>query len=266
MTALHIETFGPEGPDAPLVLALHGLTGHGRRWAQLAADLPDHRIVAPDLLGHGSSSWEPPWSYDAHLAALESLVVGLDRSVTVVAHSFGGALAIRLAQRLPDRITALVLLDPAQGLDPTRSLDVATNSMANWTYPSPEAAYSAKRAEGWGAVPAAILDEEIAVHLRPSEQVGLPAGRFAWRVSQPAAATAWSEMAAPAELPPPGLPTDIVIADRVDPPFLDAAFLDACVADRADSVRIHHADCEHMVPFLEPDLVASLVRATADRG
>ncbi len=266
MSALHLETFGPDSPDAPLVLALHGLTGHGRRWAPLAADLPDHRIVAPDLLGHGSSSWEPPWSYDAHLDALELLVVDLGRPLTIVAHSFGGALAIRLAQRLPDRITALVLLDPAQGLDPSRALDVATNGMANWTYPSPEAAYSAKRAEGWAAVPDAILDEEIAVHLRPSEQVGLPAGRFAWRVSQPAAAVAWSEMATPAQLPPPGLPTDIVIADRVDPPFIDAAFLAACANERADSVRIHHADCEHMVPFLEPGLVADLVRAAVGRG
>lgn len=136
MSALHLETFGPDSPDAPLVLALHGLTGHGRRWAPLAADLPDHRIVAPDLLGHGSSSWEPPWSYDAHLDALGLLVAGLDRPLTVVAHSFGGALAIRLAQRLPEHFTALVLLDPAQGLDPARALDVATNSMANWTYPS----------------------------------------------------------------------------------------------------------------------------------
>ena len=117
-------------------------------------------------MGHGSSSWEPPWSYDAHLDALELLVVDLGRPLTIVAHSFGGALAIRLAQRLPDRITALVLLDPAQGLDPSRALDVATNGMANWTYPSP-GRHTAKRAEGWAAVPDAILDEEIAVHLRP---------------------------------------------------------------------------------------------------
>lgn len=266
MNALHIETFGPDSPDAPLVLALHGLTGHGRRWSRLAADLPDHRIVAPDLLGHGSSSWEPPWSYDAHLDALEQVVAGLDRPFTIVAHSFGGALAIRLAQRHPDRVAALVLLDPAQDLDPARALGIATDSMAHWTYPSPEAAYDAKRAEGWAAVPAEILDEEIAVHLRPSGDLGLPPGRYGWRVSQPAAAVAWSEMTTRLALPPEGLPTDIVIADRVDPPFVGAAFLDACAADRADSVRIHHADCEHMVPFLAPDLVAALVRAAAGRG
>ncbi|MFT4200405.1 alpha/beta hydrolase [Gordonia sp. (in: high G+C Gram-positive bacteria)] len=260
MSALHTHVFGPDDPGAPLVLALHGLTGHGHRWASLAADLPDHRIVAPDLLGHGESSWEPPWSYDSHLAALDPVVEGLASPAIVVGHSFGGALAIRLAHRHPDRVRRLVLLDPAQGLDPARALDIATASMAHWTYPSPAAAADAKRAEGWSAVPADILAEEIATHLRPSEQVGLEPGRFGWRVSRPAAATAWSEMADGHVVPPAGVPTDIVVADRVDPPLVSAAFLDACRRERGETVRIHHADCEHMVPFLVPDLVARLVR------
>lgn len=155
--------------------------------------------------------------YDAHLRALDAVVGTFDAPFTVVGHSFGGALAIRLAQRHPGRANALVLLDPAQGLDPRRALDVATAGMAHWTYGSAAAARAAKCAEGWAAVPAEILDEEIGIHLRPSEQIGLPAGRFGWRVSQPATATAWSEMAAGLELPPPGLPTDVVVADRVDP-------------------------------------------------
>ncbi|GAB10021.1 putative hydrolase [Gordonia araii NBRC 100433] len=270
MSALHLETFGPRDPSddsarpdattAPLVLALHGLTGHGRRWARLARDLPSHRIVAPDLLGHGESSWEPPWSYEANLTALDSVVAELDSPFTLVGHSFGGALAIRLAQRHPEQVRALVLLDPAQGLAPDRALEIASASMAHWTYPSPDVARDAKRGEGWAEVPDDILDEEIAAHLRPSEQVLLPAGRYGWRVSQPAAATAWSEMATGFELPPAGLPTDVVVADRVDPPLVSAEFLDACREHRADSVRIHHADCEHMVPFLAPGLVARLVR------
>ncbi|QKT08077.1 alpha/beta fold hydrolase [Gordonia sp. X0973] len=265
MSQLHIETFGPDR-GAPVVVALHGLTGHGRRWAQLARDLPDHRIVAPDLLGHGNSSWCPPWSYAAHLDALGPVLTAQGGPVTLVGHSFGGALALRLAERHPERVRALILLDPAQGIDPTRARDVAADSMAHWTYPSPEAARAAKRAEGWAAVPDEILDEEIATHLRPSEEVGLPAGTYGWRVSQPAAATAWSEMADGFALPPVGVPTDVVVADRVDPPFVSAGFLDACRARRPDSVRVHHADCEHMVPFLEPELVARLVRDASAEG
>ena len=40
------------------------------------------------------------------------------------------------------------------------------------------------------------------------------------------------------------------------------AFLDACAAERPD-VTVHHADCAHMVPFLEPDLCATLIREGA---
>ena len=103
-------------------------------------------------------------------------------------------------------------------------------------------------------MPDAILDEEIAVHLRPSGTVGT-AGRAVRLAREPARRRGGMERdGGPAQLPPPGLPTDIVIADRVDPPFIDAAFLAACANERADSVRIHHADCEHMVLFLEPGL------------
>lgn len=53
-TPLNTHLFGPT--DAPEVLALHGLTGHGRRWRNLAEQhLPDVRVIAPDLRGHGRS-------------------------------------------------------------------------------------------------------------------------------------------------------------------------------------------------------------------
>ena len=92
-------------------------------------------------MGHGRLRGEPPWSHDAHLdASNSSSSTWVDRHDRRPSCS-AGALAIRLAQRLPDRITALVLLDPAQGLDPSRALDVATNGMANWTTRRPEAAY-----------------------------------------------------------------------------------------------------------------------------
>lgn len=128
---------------------------------------------------------------------------------------------------------------------------MSTASLENWDYADAEAARSAKCAEGWALVPGHILDHEIETHLVPNA-----AGRVQWRVGAPAAATAWSEMSCPAVQPPAGIPTTIVVADRVDPPFISERF----IADCGPDVTVLHADCEHMVPFLEPVLVARLIR------
>ncbi|WP_341267016.1 alpha/beta hydrolase [Gordonia malaquae] len=255
---MHTHLIGSDEPDAPIVVALHGLTGHGKRWQFLAADhLPEVRMIAPDLLGHGSSSWEPPWAIADQVAALSGVIdahVPAGRRAVVVAHSYGGAVAIRLAHARPDVISGLVLLDPAQGLDPATAREYAESSLAHWGYPDAAAAAAAKRMEGWENVPPHMLDAEIAEHLAPTDS------GTAWRVSAPGAAVAWSEMARPFALPPADLPTHVVVADRVQPAFVRPDFLTACAEERGSSVTVHHVDTEHMVPFLAPDVTARLVR------
>lgn len=264
VSILHSVAFGPPPEQASAtVLALHGLTGHARRWESMSATyLHDMHVVAPDLIGHGRSPWRPPWAIENHVRALSELVDATipvsAQPVVLVGHSFGGTLAIHLANHRPEVFKGLVLLDPAQGLDPEFALTVATDSLDHWDYADADAARAAKRAEGWAAVPDAILEAEIAEHL-----TARPHGRVGWRVSAPMAAASWSEMSRPAVLPPPGLPTHVVVADRVDPPFVRPGFLDACATERPESVHVHHADCEHMVPFLEPELCAELVRSLA---
>lgn len=254
--SLHTHRFGP--PDAtPQVLAIHGVTGHGDRWHPLATALPGTGILAPDLLGHGRSSWEPPWRVEDHAESLEQMLdaeLPPDRRVTVVGHSFGGLIALVLANRRPERFAGLVLLDPAQALPGPRALRIATDSITHWGYDGPADAAAAKRAEGWADVPAPILNREIAEHLIPG-----PDGRHIWRVCAPSTATAWSEMARSLVLPPAEIPVHVVIADRVQPPMLPPDFAEICAMLRPDTVTFHHVDTEHMVPFLVPELVGELV-------
>ncbi|QCQ91947.1 alpha/beta hydrolase [Rhodococcus sp. SGAir0479] len=255
MRGLHTYLFGT--PGGPEVLALHGLTGHGRRWEALGADqLRDTRIIAPDLRGHGRSPWTPPWGLDTHVA---DLVRVLDEHATgpvvVMAHSFGGAIALHLARTVPDRIRGLVLLDPALGLDPETMSRVAGLVVAHPDYTDAAEARSEKIHGSWADVPAEALDADLAEHL-----VRLDNGRVGWRMSVPAVVASWGEMARGYVLPPKGTPTVLVQALRVQPPYVTPQFRAALAEHLGADLTIADLDCDHMVPHARPDDVAALVR------
>jgi pimeloyl-ACP methyl ester carboxylesterase len=72
--------------------------------------------LAPDLPGFGLSEPDTPRAPLGDLAAerLNEWMAGLElRGALVVGTSFGGLAALRLAQRSPDRVTRLLLLDSA---------------------------------------------------------------------------------------------------------------------------------------------------------
>jgi 3-oxoadipate enol-lactonase len=100
---------GGEGP--PLIL-VHGLGGAAANWTELAPLLvPNHRLLVPDLPGHGGSEalpavsgLEPFADRVAALAAREGML-----PAPVVGHSLGGAVVLRFALRHPDDVSAVVL-------------------------------------------------------------------------------------------------------------------------------------------------------------
>src|SRR3984893_6701264 len=141
--------YGPPGPTR--VLALHGVTGHANRWQTLATHhLADVTVVAPDLIGHGRSSWDAPWTIDANVAALAALLDAAGgRPAVGVGHSFGGAIALNLAAARPDLVAALVLLDPAIGLNGNSMRKVADQMLASPDYTDREEARADKVYGSW---------------------------------------------------------------------------------------------------------------------
>jgi FAD/FMN-containing dehydrogenase/pimeloyl-ACP methyl ester carboxylesterase len=103
-----------EGGDGPPLVLLHGPGGSATDWlAVIPALVRRHRVIAPDLPGHGSS--EPR---DDLLAWLQTLIESTCAAPPVlVGQTAGGALAARFAQEHSDRIARLVLVD-ALGLTP----------------------------------------------------------------------------------------------------------------------------------------------------
>jgi lipase len=192
MSPLHVHSWGPAAGRP--VMVVHGVTNTGARYRRLAQEaLPDARVLAPDLRGHGRSTWDPPWGVEQHVVDLiEALdAAGVERAA-VVGHSFGGLIGMALAAARPERVDALVLVDPAVALAPARA---------------GEEAEQARRDEGWASVDEARA-ARLALrpeHARDSVEDDLETfldrcddGRVRFRYSRPAAVTAWSEMARPA--------------------------------------------------------------------
>jgi lipase len=256
---LHVHRYGPTRP--PQILAVHGLTGHGLRWQTLATKhLPEFAIVAPDLIGHGRSSWAAPWNIDANVDALAALLdADADGPVVVVGHSFGGAIALHLADVRPDLVSALVLLDPAVGLDGGWMRDIADDMLASPDYTDREEARAEKVNGSWGEVDPEELDRELDEHL-----IEQPNGRLGWRLSIPAMLSYWSELARPIRLPRNEIPITLVLAGKTDPPYVTEELL-AGLRARPDFTLVEF-DCDHMVPGARPADTAAVIRKPLERG
>jgi 3-oxoadipate enol-lactonase len=100
--------------DGPPVLLVHAGIADSRMWEPLGERLvaAGHRVVACDLPGFGRTPLAPGLvSNAAELAALLD-ELGIERAA-VVGASFGGRIALELALRAPERVSALALLGSA---------------------------------------------------------------------------------------------------------------------------------------------------------
>lgn len=102
--------------DASPIVCLHGLGATNASLLPIFWDLAaDHRVLAPDLPGHGASG-APRAHYDAAFFArwLDEWMeqIGIDSAV-VLGNSLGGRIALEVALRRPERVRALLLLAPA---------------------------------------------------------------------------------------------------------------------------------------------------------
>lgn len=258
-SALHVHRYGPPGP--PRVLAIHGLTGHGRRWEELATrHLPDVAMAAPDLLGHGRSPWRAPWTIDANADALAAVLPEDTDPVVVVGHSFGGAIALHLAAVRPELVAGLVLLDPAVGLDGGWMAEIADSMFASPDYTDREEASREKSCGSWGDVDDTQLTAELDEHL-----IELPNGRVGWRISVPAMMSYWSELARPISLPDEETRTIVVRATRTSPPYVTAEMLGNLRGRLDGKFNLVDLDCDHMVAQAKPAETAAVIRELLDR-
>src|SRR5579875_567488 len=134
---LHYVDWG--NPGAPPLLLIHGGRDHCRNWDWVARRLRnDFHVIAPDLRGHGDSAFSPSGDYSmaAFLYDIAQLIhqQGL-APLRIVAHSMGGAIALRYAGVFPENVARLAVIEGlgrSPDMEARRSSVPPEKRIANW--------------------------------------------------------------------------------------------------------------------------------------
>jgi pimeloyl-ACP methyl ester carboxylesterase len=130
---------GGAGPEAPVILLVHGIAGNAGQWDRIIPTLAERfTVVAPDLLGHGQSA-KPRGDYSlgAYAVGLRDLLLALEyEHATVVGHSLGGGVAMQFAYAYPNVCERLVLVSSGGlGKEVHGLLKAVTWPGAEWVLP-----------------------------------------------------------------------------------------------------------------------------------
>jgi pimeloyl-ACP methyl ester carboxylesterase len=98
-------------------VALHCSLGSGRQWKTLADELGrSHRFFAPDISGYGANACalDLPLTLAEEVRCLSGTLNDAEGPIHLVGHSYGGAIAFRIATASPfaHRVRSLTLIEP----------------------------------------------------------------------------------------------------------------------------------------------------------
>ncbi len=245
-------------PGAPRIVCLHGVRNHARNFAGLASTLAGYHVLAPDLLGHGYSPWEPPWDIGAHCDAIVE-TVGTRESV-LVGHSFGGRLAFELAARAPKLVPKLVLLDPVIVIPGHVALAAAESARVDKSYVSFDELIERRYDESQlHFAPRELVVEDLASHVETGDD-----GRVRYRYCQSAVVAAYGEMASrPPRFEDVRVPTLLVLGEQSYLPY--DHLLDAHRAALGDLLEVAVVPGGHSVLWDAFEVTAEVIADYLER-
>ena len=116
-------SYAVTGDSAPVILLIHGYPLNGELFVKQrkALSAAGFRVITPDLRGFGDSvAPDENGSIDLYADDMFALLDQLGVSQAIIGgHSMGGAIALRMYQRAPERFLGMILNDPAAFPPPT---------------------------------------------------------------------------------------------------------------------------------------------------
>ncbi|MDO9384273.1 MAG: alpha/beta hydrolase [Hyphomicrobiaceae bacterium] len=116
MSATDLPVDVVEAGTGPLLVLVHSSVAGARQWRKLIDVLKaTHHVKAVQLFGYGATpAWEASrkQTLSDQAALIEAVVGDAAGRVDLVGHSFGGAVAMKAAARLGERVRRLVLCEP----------------------------------------------------------------------------------------------------------------------------------------------------------
>ena len=99
------------------VVALHCSLGSGRQWTKLADELGrGHQFMAPDISGYGTNTCalDLPLTLAEEVNCVSGYLNDATGPIHLVGHSYGGAIAFKIATNSPfaHRVRSLTLIEP----------------------------------------------------------------------------------------------------------------------------------------------------------
>lgn len=101
----------PAHPDSLTLLLVHGSASSHTVWPGAFYEIPNVRVMALDLPGHGRSAPPGRRTIAQYAAVVEAFIATLDlKNVVLAGHSMGGAIALTVAHRAAVTLRGLILM------------------------------------------------------------------------------------------------------------------------------------------------------------
>ncbi len=250
-------------PTAPTVLLLHGFTGCHLGWRRVSEYLPEARVLAPDLPGHGASRFADEERACRMDEATRRLAMALDRldvhRCALAGYSMGGRLALYFALTQPWRFDALLLESASPGLASEKERAErrrADEALAGAIERDGVAAFLAR----WQQTPVLASQRELPVPLQLEADAERQGNRAAGLAASLRGMGTGAQPWLGDRLHALNLPVTCV-AGSLDAKFTAIA---THMAERIPGARLEIIRAGHNVHLEHPKLIASLIFSNAE--